>query len=137
MPLYFSYFYLLLLLYTNRAAVQECPSEESDPDDHLRAEQRQKNLEAKHANIRELIGKYLNRLPFIRIPSIGSLPNANRCKRPHLRLILYAYDGLSFISLQNSSRCFAYIFSSFVIFLLHSRFVCEHTNSKHTNLLTH
>lgn len=41
----------------NRAAVQECPLEESDPDDHLRAEQRQKNLEAKHANIRELIGK--------------------------------------------------------------------------------
>lgn len=53
--LFFHYFPFL----KNRAAVQECPSEESDPDDHLRAEQRQKNLEAKHANIRELIGKCL------------------------------------------------------------------------------
>ncbi|XP_055319921.1 rho guanine nucleotide exchange factor 18 isoform X4 [Sitodiplosis mosellana] len=40
---------------TIRAAVQECPFEESEPDDHSRAEQRQKNLDAKHANIRELI----------------------------------------------------------------------------------
>lgn len=51
---------VFIFLFSNfskyRAAVQECPSEESDPDDHLRAEQRQKNLEAKHANIRELIG---------------------------------------------------------------------------------
>lgn len=42
---------------SNRAAVQECPLEESDPDDHSRAEQRQKSLEVKHANIRELIGE--------------------------------------------------------------------------------
>lgn len=42
----------------NRAAVQECPFEESELDDHSRAEQRQKNLDAKHANIRELIGKH-------------------------------------------------------------------------------
>lgn len=40
-----------------RMAVQECPSEESELDDLLQAEQKQKNLEAKHANIRELIGK--------------------------------------------------------------------------------
>lgn len=39
-----------------RAAVQACPIDESEPDDHSRAEQRQKSLEVKHANIRELIG---------------------------------------------------------------------------------
>lgn len=54
----------------NRAAVQECPSEESDPDDHLRAEQRQKNLDAKHANIRELIGMCLKQRLFTLINSI-------------------------------------------------------------------
>ncbi|XP_031637326.1 rho guanine nucleotide exchange factor 18 isoform X3 [Contarinia nasturtii] len=42
---------------TIRAAVQECPFEETEPDDHSNAELRQKNLEAKHANIRELIEK--------------------------------------------------------------------------------
>lgn len=41
----------------NRAAVQECPFEEPEPDDQLRAELRQKNLEANYTKIRELIGK--------------------------------------------------------------------------------
>lgn len=47
----------LEIRFQHRAAVQDCPNDESEPDDHLRAEQRQKNLDAKHANIRELIGK--------------------------------------------------------------------------------
>lgn len=34
-------------------------SEESELDDHLQVEQKQKNLDAKYANIRELIGKLI------------------------------------------------------------------------------
>lgn len=45
-----------------RAAVQVCPSEEPELDDQLRAELKQKSLEAKYANIRELIGEYSNYL---------------------------------------------------------------------------
>lgn len=47
----------ILFCLHDRRAVQDCPSEESDPDDNSRVELQQKNLEAKHANIRELIGK--------------------------------------------------------------------------------
>lgn len=50
-----------------RDAVAKCPLEESDPDDQLLAEQLQRNLEAKHAYIRELIGKCLFRLSSIHL----------------------------------------------------------------------
>lgn len=44
-----------------RAAVLDCPTDESESDEYLTAEQKQKLLDAKHANIRELICKsYLN-----------------------------------------------------------------------------
>lgn len=40
-----------------RAAVQDCPSDDTENDDILTAEQRQKNIAARQANIRELISK--------------------------------------------------------------------------------
>lgn len=43
---------------SNRAAVLDCPSDESEVEDYMTAEQRQKLIDAKQANIREIICKY-------------------------------------------------------------------------------
>lgn len=40
-----------------RAAVKNCPTDDSDPDEYLTAEQKQTMPEANHASIRELICK--------------------------------------------------------------------------------
>ena len=60
-----------------RAAVLDCPSDESKSDEYLTAEQKQKLLDAKQANIRELISEYLDRIlqpfSFISISLIQSL----------------------------------------------------------------
>lgn len=41
-----------------RAAVKNCPTDDSDPDEYLTSEQKQMMPEINHANIRELICKY-------------------------------------------------------------------------------
>lgn len=40
-----------------RAAVVDCPSEDSKADDNMTADQKQKNIDEKQATIRELIGE--------------------------------------------------------------------------------
>lgn len=51
---------MFLNLKITSAAVLDCPSDESESDEsYITAEQKQMNLEATHANIQELICKYL------------------------------------------------------------------------------
>lgn len=41
-----------------RAAVVECPTDDSNRNDHITADQKQKFVDEKQANIRDLIGKF-------------------------------------------------------------------------------
>lgn len=41
-----------------RAAVSKCPTDQSDSDEYLTLEQKQNMIDAKHANIRDLICKF-------------------------------------------------------------------------------